>query len=311
MTVLKTFHDKTYTAALFLDLTKAFDTVNKDILMHKLRVYGFRGIPNYFLYSYLSNRFQFVYVAGEKSEVKPINTGVPQGSVLGPLLFNIFINDITNIGNAEKVLFADDAVFYVTASTLALCIEKLEILIKDLSEWLKNNKLIPNVTKTKLMMFTPRHTRILPDVLFNGTKVEWVNEFKYLGVIIDNNLNFSSHTREINKKLCKMQGVIYSLSSLLPKKALLTIYYSLVYSLLSQNIVIWGGVSEVNVKNIKICLNKILRSILRVEYDENNIPLVGTNEMYKSLNLLKFNDIYKYFLLKFLHLVLYGHNDFF
>ena len=213
--------------------------------------------------------------------------------MLGPLLFDIFINDITHVGNAAKVLFADDAVFYVTAPTLALCIEKLNKLIRELSEWLKNNKLIPNTTKTKLMMFTPRHTRILPDVFFNGAKVEWVNEFKYLGIIIDNSLNFSVQAREVYKKLSKMQGVVYSLSSLLPKPALLTIYHSLVYSQVSQNIIIWGGVAEVNIKNIKIYLNKILRSILGVKYDENNIPLVSINEMYKSLNLLKFEDIYK------------------
>ena len=309
--ILKTFHDKTYTAALFLDLTKAFDTVNKDILMHKLGIYGFRGIANSFLSSYLSNRFQYVYVDGKKSEVKPINSGVPQGSVLGPLLFNIFINDITNIGTCEKVLFADDAVFYVTAPTLALCIEELENLIRELSRWLQNNKLIPNVTKTKLMMFTARPIGILPDVFFNGSRVEWVNDFKYLGIIIDNKLNFSLQTREVHKKMSKMQGVLYSLSSLLPKQALLTIYYSLVYSLVSQNIIIWGGVSEVNIKNVKTCLNKILRSILRVQYDVNNVPLVSTNEIYRSLNLMKFVDIYKYFLLKFVHLVMYGNNDYF
>ena len=309
--ILETFHNKTYTAALFLDLTKAFDTVNKDILMHKMGIYGFRGIPNSFLSSYMSNRFQFVYIEGRKSEVKPVSTGVPQGSVLGPLLFNLFINDIVNVGRAEKVLFADDAVFYVTAPTLQLCIEKLNSLITELSFWLENNRLIPNVIKTKVMMFTPRHTGILPEVFFNGTRVEWVNDFRYLGIIIDNKLNFTLQTREVYKRVSKMQGVVYSLSSLLPRQALLTIYYSLVYSLVSQNIVIWGSVPEVNVKNIKICLNKILRSILKVEYDENNIPLVPTNEMYKSLNLLKFEDIYKYFLLKFVHLVLYGKNDMF
>ena len=289
--ILRTFHNKTYTVALFLDLTKAFDTVNKDILLHKLRLYGFRGNSNSFLSSYLSNRVQFIYVSGQKSNINPINTGVPQGSVIGPLLFNLFINDIVNIGDAEKVLFADDAVFYVTATTLASCIDKLKNLIAELSDWLRNIKLIPNILKTKLMMFTPRPVVQLPDIFFNGTKVEWVTEFRYLGIIIDNKLNFILQTREVHKKLSKMQGVIYSLSSLLPKKTLLTIYYSLVYSVLSQSIVIWGGVSEANTRNIKITVNKILRAILKVEHDDNNIPLVSTSEMYKTLNLLKFYTI--------------------
>ena len=108
-----------------------------------------------------------------------------------------------------------------------------------------------------------------------------------------------------------MQGVMYSLSSLLPRQSLLTIYYSLVYSLVSHNIVLWGGVPEANIRNIKISLNKILRSILKVEYDENNVPTMHTNEMYKTLNLLKFQDIYKYFLLKFIHFILYRDNEMF
>ena len=98
--------------------------------------------------------------------------------------------------------------------------------------------------------------------------------------------------------------MVYSLSSLLPKNTLLTIYYSLVYSVISQSVVIWGGAPEANVRNIKITINKILRAILKIEHDENNIPLVPTNEMYKTLNLLKFDDIYKYFLLKFADFVM-------
>ena len=300
--ILRTFHDKTYTVALFLDLTKAFDMVNRDILVHKLGLYGFRGNFNSFLASYLTNRQQFVYLSGQRSEVKSISSGVPQGSVLGPLLFNLFINDIVNVGIAEKVLFADDAVFYVTAKTLPLCIEKLKKLINELSDWLKNNKLIPNVTKTKLMMFTPRPTEMLPDIFFDGKRLEWVTDFKYLGVIIDDKLNFSLQAAEVYRKLSKMQGAFYSLSSLLPKPTLLTIYYSLVYPVVSQSIIIWGGVPVANIRNIKTTMNKILRSILKVKHDENNIPLMQTNEMYKSLNLLKYENIYEYILLKFLRI---------
>ena len=302
---LKTFNKKIYTIALFLDLRKAFDTVDRDILLHKLSLYGFRGIPNSFLSSYLTNRKQYVDVDGHKSDTKPINQGVPQGSVLGPLLFNLFINDIVNIGSCEKVLFADDAVFYVTDESLPVCVDKLRLVISELTEWLQNNKLIPNLEKTKIMMLTPRPVGDLPSIHFSGVELEWVSSFKYLGVHIDNKLTFTFHVNEIQRKLSKHHGVFYSLSSLLPRHSLMTIYHSLVYPVLTQSIIIWGGVPMVHQRNIEILINKILRHILNVGYDANNVPLVSTGAMYKSLKLLKFPDVYKYFLLRFLHYALY------
>ena len=125
--------------------------------------------------SYLSERKQYVNIGNFKSSTEYINHGVPQGSVLGPLLFNIYINDIVNVGDAKKILFADDALFYVTDRSFEMCIEKTKRLIKELSEWLQNNKLVANVNKTKLMMVTPRPFDNLPDVYFNGIKLEWVS----------------------------------------------------------------------------------------------------------------------------------------
>ena len=161
------------------------------------------------------------------------------------------------------------------------------------------------------MLFTPRPFGVLPDVFFNGVKLEWVSHIKYLGVVIDNKLNFSLQTTHVYKKLCKMQGIFQSLSPLLPRSTLVTIYYSLVYPIISQNVVIWGGVTEANVRNIKTTLNKILRCILNVKYDENNIPLMPTNDMYKTLHFLKFEDVYKYFLLTFMQFVICKNEDLF
>ena len=216
-----------------------------------------------------------------------------------------------NVGDAKKVLFADDAVFYVTATTLVSCIEKMTTLINELSEWLRSNKLIPNVNKTKLMMFTPRPVDDLPDIFFDGKKLEWVSDIKYLGMTIDNKLNFTLHTQEVYRKLSKYQGIFYSLSSLLPQSTLLSMYYSLVYPVIIQNVIVWGGVPVANLRNINVTINKILRFILKVEYDDNNVPLMSTSHMYKTLKLLKFEDIYRYFLLKFLHFSFYKDNEVF
>ena len=307
--LLRTFNKKSYTVALFLDLSKAFDTISREILVQKLLSYGFRGVTNSFLSSYLSNRKQYVNLGNYKSSTEPINYGVPQGSVLGPLLFNIYINDIVNIGTAKKILFADDAVFYITESSFDMCILKIKQLIRELSKWLMDNKLVPNVNKTKLMMITPRPFDELPDIHFNGSKLEWVTSTKYLGIIIDNKLSFVPQAYEVYMKISKLHGIFYSMSPLVPRETLMTIYHSLVYPVITQNMLIWGGIAAANLRNIKIMMNNILRCILKVNRNHDGIPLMSVNTMYKQLNLLHFDDIYQYLLLRFLHSILYINSE--
>ena len=111
-------------------------------------------------------------------------------------------------------------------------------LIEELFEWLINNKLVGNVNKTKLMLITPRPYENLPDIYFNGVKLNWVSQIKYLGIVIDNKLTFSLQAGEVYRKVSRMHGIFYSLSLLVPQRTLLTIYYSLVYPIITQNIII-------------------------------------------------------------------------
>ena len=309
--LLDAFHRKLYTIALFLDLSRAFDTINKEILLFKLSCYGIRGSPLSFLESYLTGRSQHVGVNGFTSDSNNVNIGVPQGSVLGPLLFNLFINDVINAFPCKKVFYADDGVLYVTASSLDDCVDLLKDVIKNLSTWLSKNKLIPNTDKTKLMLFTPRPVNVYPNVVFNGSTLEWVDSIKYLGVILDKNLNFVQHSTIVKQKLSKINGTMYAISHLLPQKTLIQIYNCLAYSTVSQNVIIWGGVSKVHRDAIQVMLNKILRKILHVKFNHNGIPLVSVNSMFKQLNLLKFCDILKLFLLKFIHYMFYVNPDIF
>ena len=307
--VLNSFNKRTFCIALFLDLRKAFDTVDHNVLLYKLSLYGFRGQALEFIRSYLTDRQQYVEVNGKKSDMGRISVGVPQGSVLGPILFNIFINDIANICPGNKVLFADDAVLFVEDVSFDGCVNKMRQLLCNLSNWLKNNKLLPNTNKTKLMLFSSRVINVYPNLFFDGDLLEWVTEIDYLGLCIDNRLSFSSHIQYVNKELNKLLGVIYSMSSLVPQSVLVTLYKSLVLSKVMYNIIIWGGTSNIHINAIHVTINKILRIILGVKYDRNRIPMMRTGDMYKKLNLMKLKDIYKFSLLKFYHQIVYFDNN--
>ena len=178
--VVEAYHQKTYCACFFLDLRKAFDTINHKILLLKLEHYGFRGQCYKFLKSYYHNRKQHVHLNGYKSATMPVANGVPQGSILGPLCFSLYINDLPLAVGETTVLFADDAAFVLTARTLEELLTKIRNLFSDIAGYLNVNRLVPNATKSKLMMFTTQPTPNLPVVLFAGNKIEWVTEFKYL-----------------------------------------------------------------------------------------------------------------------------------
>ena len=161
------------------------------------------------------------------------------------------------------------------------------------------------------MLITPKIYNDMPDIKFNEVSLEWVDSFKYVGLYIDKNLNFNYHIDILCNNLNKMKGVIYSVSTLVPQNVLIKLYQSLVYPVLINNVIIWGNSTQSNEKKICVILNKILRIILKVKYNENHVPLISTNYMYKQLNFMKFTDIYKYFLLKFAHYILYTNADLF
>ena len=163
----------------FVDLRKVFDALKREILMYKLSLYGFRGVANMYLSSYLTNRRQYVNINHCNLEIEPINVGVPQCSVFYPLLFNIFINDIVKIETTSKALFAD--VFYVTVKTLDLCVQKMKLVIAELSEWLDNNKFVPNVSNTKVMILMPKPVGDLHYVYFKRHKAGVGLTYEILG----------------------------------------------------------------------------------------------------------------------------------
>ena len=140
------------------------------------------GTASFLINSYLSNRDKYVVCDDYKSDVLPVNVGVPHGFVLGPLLFNIFINDLSELG-MKNVLFADDAVFNAESENFHELVETFQRFVSALSDWLNTNKVIAHESKTKLMLFTSRIHPCLPDNNFYQNTLEWVSHIKYLGIL--------------------------------------------------------------------------------------------------------------------------------
>ena len=303
--VVQAYHQRQYSACFFLDLKKAFDTVNHSILLKKLEHYGFRGHCYAFLKSYYDNRKQYVHANGHNSVTMPITSGVPQGSILGPLCFSLYINDMPLAVDEETILFADDAAFVLTSPTLEGLIRKIRNLFSALTEYLNINRLVSNASKSKLMMFTSRPTENLPVMRFGGKEIEWISEFKYLGLTITRTLNFTKHIGNIALNVSRITGTIVNLRSIIPTQTLVKLYYALAYPHISNHIVVWGAATTSQLKNLTVRINNMLRMILGV-VKINGRPTISNKELFKQLELLNLTSIYKYNLFKLLKLLLDG-----
>ena len=221
---------------VFVDFQKAFDTVNHNILIKKLNHYGIRGTANKWFESYLNKRKQCVSIAGQQSEYRYINHGVPQGSVLGPLLFLVYINDLhLSIRHSTVRHFADDTnLLYATDKSKPRnrnIVRNLNKDLKSLNHWLLANKISLNSTKTELIFFRDKKTKIPKlDIRLSGTKLESTNDVKYVGIIFDEHLTFSNHIKLMNAKLKSANNLITISRHYLPKELSIQIYYGQFYS---------------------------------------------------------------------------------
>ena len=303
--IVKAYHDKVYVCCFFLDLKKAFDTVDHGILLSKLYHQGFRDSINIYLKSYLTGRKQYVQVGDYRSDTLTINKGVPQGSIVGPLLFLLYINDIVDFVDAESVLFADDAAFIILAHSLQELYDRIKKLFADLNRYLLSNKLVPNLKKSKLMFFNSRPKPQLEAIMFGNEVIDWVDEFKYLGLVLNSKMSFSNHIERVCNRVSQYIGVFYNLNRFLPRDILLLLYNAFILPHLSLHIVIWGAAPDVYTNKLKVKQNKLLRAILGVEVI-NGIPQERTMAMYDKLGVLTISNLFKLCLYKFLNNLLKG-----
>ena len=248
---------------IFIDLSKAFDTIDHDILIKKLENYGIRGVALELIKSYLTDRTQYVNVLGETSEKLHVLFGVPQGSCLGPLLFLIYINDLPNISiDTNFVLFADDTNIFVKAVNKMLAYEKANKVLEQLNLYMLVNKLHINMSKCCFIDFkSPKSDNENENyaLKIKTTKIKQVNEAKFLGVTIDENLNWNSHIKKLSKKLSCSAGILNLIKDNVPEELHKNLYYTLFESHLSYGITVWGGVSNNKIEPLFKKQKKCLR----------------------------------------------------
>ena len=273
-----------------MTLKCAFDTINHNILKQKLDHYGVRGKALELLSSYLKGRKQFVKGDGIESLVLNVLCGVPQGSVLGPLLFIIYINDIVTCSGLNALLFADDAVLTLSHDSHKHLEKNVNLEVKKLHHWFTANKLTLNLKKTKFMLFSKKLKMKSKEKKFkiniNKYCIKQVTEMKYLGVILDNKLNWHNHIQYICTKLAKAAGIIYKVRSKAPQKVLMLLYHGLVGTYLQYGIASWGCAKTTALSNLKNLQNKVVR------YITHSSPYTNVSNEYKKLGILKLDQIY-------------------
>ena len=276
--------------AVFLDLRKAFDTVDHNILLEKLKIYGLDNIALNWFRSYLTNRTQMTVVRDAKSGKLIIKTGVPQGSILGPLLFILFINDITNATELILSLFADDT----TAQAFRDSIEQAEQFINQelqkLSNWLNDNRLVAHPAKTTFMVFFASKQSRKMNLFLNGTKLTQIGSncetktTKFLGLYIDDKLNWEHHIEKVQAKIRSIIHLLSSVKKSFPTKLKILLYKSLLLPHIIYCLPVYGkgkGAQKLATYmkwGIRVCTN--------LKYNSH------TNDQFKYYRILKFEDMY-------------------
>ena len=283
---------QSYAGCVFLDFSKAFDTVSHIKLTQKLERYGIRGMALTLIKSYLTNRSQYVSINGMDSHQMPVEVGVPQGSCLGPLFYLIYSNDLNKLmTNINTVAFADDTTVIEICQSIETLTLKLNLVLSQVLDWSNYNKLALNGTKTKWMLFSNTSNIVAPDIFLAGIKLERVESFKFLGLFLDSNLKYKSHINYLRKKLSSFKYITYKLKLFLTQEAARKFYFGMIQSLLCYGILVWGGASSCVKAFDKLCSlqDKIVYNLFSKPTDTMN----NINNIYKINNLLKIKDLYK------------------
>jgi hypothetical protein len=311
--ITNAFNDREHCIAIFCDLRKAFDTVDHSILLTKLYNIGVQGQELKWFENYLAGRNQFVVINGKSSSLREILLGVPQGSILGPLLFIIYINDLANVSNLFSSLFAGDTKLLARHSDPVLLNDFVNTEFKKIVTYFRAHRLSLHTSKTKFMVFSNSQAIInfnFNIVIDNNNEnfFDPLNVFtiqrvthdcdipaiKFLGIFMDPSLNFKFHINSIAKKLSVGLYFIRTAKNYLTQKSLKLLYYSLFHCHLIYAIHVWSCTTN---NNLNI-LAKLQKSAVRLI--TNSVYNAHTEPLFKKLRVLPFYDLMSFFKIQFM-----------
>ena len=282
--------NKKYALGIFVDLKKAYDTLNSDVLLEKLNFYGIRGIALKWISSYLENRSQYVCYNNVNSYKKVVTCGIPQGSILGPILFTLYINDLPNASKLLKfVLFADDTnIFYSHFSEKQLK-ATVNLELEKVNSWFKLNKLSLNVSKTKFIIFGNKNVSHDFEIKICNSPIDRVCNMRFLGVIIDAKLNWDSHIHMLKTKIARNIGILNKVRNIINEETKLMLYSTLILPYINYCSSIWGNTYRSRINQLYVLQKKALRIVANVPKLSHTTPLFLKYKCLKLEDIVKFN----------------------
>ena len=297
--ILKALDDRNHVIGVYMDLAKAFDTLNHNVLIAKLDHLGIRGPALNWFKSYLSERDQMVKYDGVFSEKCKISYGVPQGSILGPILFLLYINDLYCISkDVALIMYADDTNVFVKGTNLIDTCNIMNQELRKLAEWFRTNQLSLNISKTNFMIFSNNNIGTQCDIKINDLQLERVTSTKFLGVVIDEKLSWKDHISFVNSKISKCIGILYKVRNIFGTRWRIKLYNSFILPYINYCNIVWCSTYHSYLKDIIVTQKRALKLALGVPKLTSS-DTVFTNS--KALQLSEINNVqvgifmYKYY----------------
>lgn len=281
--ILQAFEDRAYAWGTLCDLSRAFDCVDHVTLLQKLEHYGFRGAALNFFKSYLSNRWQLVGIGGERSTALKLECGVPQGSILGPLLFLIAINDLPgHVSACSSYLYADDSTFLVKGADIAVLQTDVNAISLKVSNWFSANSFLLNNDKTQNIVFSLRD---IPDNIVSNQHV------KLLGMILDRSLSWTPHIEQVCTRLSRVIFLLRRLMDCVPHASVRSAYFAFFHSIMRYGLIFYGNSSGIN--SVLLLQKKAVRILAKADYLDHCRPLFIKLRVLTVINLYIFELLLK------------------